>query len=629
LPEDAARGADSDTGNATGSSGDPSTVPSGRNAADRGAQLRVGDPFLEYELVEWIGNGAFGHVWRAYSPFEDRYVALKILPAELSDDEVEMERVRACFKRIHHLHHQHICPVYRLARHPLYGYCLVMRFVRGRSPRPLSGAEAIPGTLEILEKAASALDYAHARNVVHRDIKPGNILVSDDEDLQIVDFGLAEQIHSSMSRISARAGEIVGTPAYMSPEACRGAQQNGRSDQYSLACVAYYLLSGRPPFEGEPWVVLDCHRHQVPGAIAGLPGAMNGALLRALEKTPDQRYSSCKEFAKTLLAAHGAPRAQHRVDAVPSRDATIKALDWSAFSSPIRGVGGQTLLFAPSNERLLVVYKTGQCVIFDLKVGEWTTVKHAISGQIVAATCTPAGGFFVLASSREIAAVDARHGNILTRTDGPAGDIVGLAAVEGGVVWVGTRQSIAYRINLATGKLVARRRLRETDAHGFDVSTPEQWLLVHGPQQVRFSPLGSGAWRRGWTCEVDPAHRVERCAFARGSVVAAVMASNGTISLQRPKQRLGSLLSHPPDTRVCDFAFSRGGEKLLTLASDARVRVFDTITGGHDRTMSAPDQGSRIEVSAEGTAVVMKRDGSIAATRLGAAWNLGFPAGGA
>ncbi len=210
-----------------------------------------------FRLVEIIGRGGMGQVWKAHDPTADRTVVVKVVPPDVQHNAAEMARVRDTFRRIHTLHHEHICPVYVLGEDPRCGHFVVMQFIDGR---PLSayrreraeenGPLTLTDTIRILRPVAAALDYAHRQKVVHRDVKPDNILVTGDgDDVQVVDFGLAAEIHTSMSRVSNVTMETSGTRPYMAPEQWRGEYQDARTDQYALAVVAYELLAGRLPFE--------------------------------------------------------------------------------------------------------------------------------------------------------------------------------------------------------------------------------------------------------------------------------------------------------------------------------------------------------------------------------------------
>ena len=180
--------------------------------------------------------------------------------------------------------------------------------------------------LEVARQVAAALDYAHGEKIVHRDVKPSNVMVetvaaerrpldhgqgsacsssAPTLRVRLLDFGLAAEIRSSMSRVSTESGDTSGTRPYMAPEQWLGRKQDGRTDQYALACVLYELLSGAPPFAGvfetgDPAVMSAAVEKRVPDSVPGIPHRASAALLRALAKDPSARFPSCKAFVEAM-----------------------------------------------------------------------------------------------------------------------------------------------------------------------------------------------------------------------------------------------------------------------------------------------------------------------------------------
>jgi hypothetical protein len=232
-------------------------------------------------------------------------VALKGLPPELSGNEWEMEEIKRNFQLVRNLHHPNIASYNTLEfDHYCGSYFLVMEFVSGTALRKYCSEYHPDHTsiINVLAQIASALDYAHSQQILHRDIKPGNILVDNNGVVKILDFGLAAQIQNSMTRISIVAGS-GGTAPYMSPEQWQGRQQKAASDQYALGVVAYELFAGFLPFESaDPMVMQQAVLNQKPERLANVSPSIQYAVDRALSKNPAERFANCTAFAEALTA---------------------------------------------------------------------------------------------------------------------------------------------------------------------------------------------------------------------------------------------------------------------------------------------------------------------------------------
>ena len=275
-----------------------------------------GTEFDGFRLTAKIGRGGLGEVWKARDLEGNRDVALKFVPRDIQNHEEEMARVDETFQTVHRLHHEHICPMHALRRHPDFGAYLMMDFIDGislslylRHVRMLT----LSRTLEILRPLASALDHAHSRKVIHRDIKPGNIMLVFEKngdgtwnfeelrDVQLIDFGLASEFRQSMTRVSQVRMGTSGTMPYMSPEQFRGEYQDAHSDQYSLGTMAYEMLAGRLPFcADDPMILMNCISNIPPLPLPDQPETVNSALLRSLAKPRTGRFSTCTEFVNAL-----------------------------------------------------------------------------------------------------------------------------------------------------------------------------------------------------------------------------------------------------------------------------------------------------------------------------------------
>jgi serine/threonine-protein kinase len=272
------------------------------------AQLR-GALAGRYEIERELGRGGWATVYLAHDVRHDRPVALKVLRRDLAAS-LGPGRFLREIAIAGRLTHPHILPVYDSgeAADSLY---YVMPYVEGQTLRrrlEREGQLPVADTLAIARQVADALTFAHTHNVVHRDIKPENILLEAGDQAYLADFGIARAILIAAGDTLSEPGLAVGTPVYMSPEqAAAGASLDGRSDQYSLACVVYEMLVGEPPHTG-PTVQAILARQQMgtPRPIRvvrpSVPEEVERAVLRALEKTPADRFGSVADFAQALTA---------------------------------------------------------------------------------------------------------------------------------------------------------------------------------------------------------------------------------------------------------------------------------------------------------------------------------------
>jgi serine/threonine-protein kinase len=264
----------------------------------------------KYELRKQIGCGAMGVVWQAHERIADRLVALKFVPKEFARFKDEIERMKKSFSKIHDLHHQSICPIYGLEDGDEFGFFLVMKFLEGETltdyalrKDPKQDGLPLDKVIDLCAPVASALDYAHLHDVIHRDIKPSNIFLSETSrrvNVVVIDFGLADEIRTSLSRTSQVKLDISGTPAYMAPEQWQGHRQTAATDQYALAVVVYELLAGHLPFSGSN--IENAVLKYVPEPILNVPDNVNAALQKALAKNDGERFESCAEFIAALGA---------------------------------------------------------------------------------------------------------------------------------------------------------------------------------------------------------------------------------------------------------------------------------------------------------------------------------------
>ncbi len=268
-----------------------------------------------YKIGAELGRGGMGIVYHAYEAALERDIALKILAPEIADQHAVTARLHREAISAARLRHPNIALLYEFGQIDGMPF-LAMEYVAGPSLRQLLEAEPITWdrALKLLAQIGDALDYAHAMGIVHRDVKPSNILVDSGDRAVLIDFGLAEVTGNSLLTAD---GAVLGTPHYMAPEQADGRGAGEQSDQYGLAAVAYELLTGMPPFHGRSsMAVVFAHIHEQPVPPAErqptLPAAVNGVLLRALAKQPEARYPSAVAFVTDLQAALAPPAAKRR-----------------------------------------------------------------------------------------------------------------------------------------------------------------------------------------------------------------------------------------------------------------------------------------------------------------------------
>jgi serine/threonine-protein kinase len=266
----------------------------------------TGKQLGQYQIVEPLGNGGMASVYKAYQSNMERYVALKILPRHLAADPEFVSRFKNESKVIASLEHPNILPVYDFGEANGYTY-LVMRFIEnGKTLNHLLHGQPISCTQiqHVMNQVAAALDYAHSRDVIHRDVKPSNVLLDEYSNCLLSDFGLAKVLINS-SQLTA-SGVFLGTPKYASPEQCLGSSKiDQRSDVYSLGVILYEMATGQPPFDAEtPMGVVIKHIHDplpMPRVInPDLSAAVERVILKALSKKANGRYSTAGELAQAF-----------------------------------------------------------------------------------------------------------------------------------------------------------------------------------------------------------------------------------------------------------------------------------------------------------------------------------------
>ena len=273
----------------------------------------VGRALRGYILRDVIGEGSFGTVYRATQPHVPRDVAVKVVKRELADDRTFIHRFEAEARMVARLEHPHIVPLYDFWREPGGAY-LVFRLLRGGTAEQVmvgTGPFDLPRVTRLLEQIGGALGSAHAAGVIHRDVKPANILFDDDGEAYLTDFGIATAAadDASPGPTSRSYGRrSAGSPMYASPEQARDGLADARADQYALAATMWELLTGRPPFEGATAAEVIKSKLQSPLAPVRLlrpdvPARLEEVLTRASAVHPDDRYPTVAEFVASWQTA--------------------------------------------------------------------------------------------------------------------------------------------------------------------------------------------------------------------------------------------------------------------------------------------------------------------------------------
>lgn len=283
----------------------------------------TGKQFGAYKIVAPLGEGGMAAVYKAYQPAMERFVAVKVLSRTLAESTEFTNRFQREAIMLARLQHPHILPVFDYGQVDGYSY-IVMPFLQNGTLAELLEARrrTLPEIHQIMTQIGSALGYAHARGMIHRDVKPSNVLIDEQGNCLLTDFGLARMMQASSDRLTS-AGAIMGTPAYMSPEQGKGDSVDLRSDLYSLGVIFYEMLTGQVPYQDTlPMMVVIKHiRDPLPSARELAPelnDATERVLIKSLAKEPDERYQTAEDFVQAVKKA---------MQVNPSGRAVSKAMD--------------------------------------------------------------------------------------------------------------------------------------------------------------------------------------------------------------------------------------------------------------------------------------------------------------
>jgi DNA-binding beta-propeller fold protein YncE/tRNA A-37 threonylcarbamoyl transferase component Bud32 len=483
---------------------------------------RIGSELLGYRIEALLGRGGMSVVYRAEDVRLKRKVALKLIAPELAEDERFRERFLRESELAASLDHASIVPIYGAGELDGQLY-IAMRYVEGGDLKRLLRSGLEPRrALDLLAQVADALDAAHEAGLVHRDVKPGNVLLDARDHCYLADFGLTRQV-SSQSGFTA-TGEIVGTIDYVAPEVIEGKALDARSDLYSFGCLLYECLSGQPPFHRDSeFAVLWAHINEPPPKLSGrrleLSGQIDAVVAKALAKDPRRRYESARELVETARRALPEPAPQQ-----PRR----------------RG-------------RLLLALV-------------------ALAATVVLAAVLPlvlAGGgggpntratLFPLVDS--VQRIDpATNRLVATLPEGPHGS--GGLAVARGALWIAPRESTVLRVDPSSGRTTATIPIS-----GYDLSPGVVGLAFDGERT-----LWAGSY--GVVIPIDPdtarirALQVRKANLSEGNSLNVVVVGSGSVWADDMTPR-GNLLHYDAESgRGTPFFAGSGTPMAMALGFDS------------------------------------------------------------
>jgi streptogramin lyase/predicted Ser/Thr protein kinase len=505
-------------------------------------ELSTGDVLAGYRIEGQIGRGGMGVVYRATQLALERQVALKLIAPELAQDESFRERFKRESKAAAVIEHAHVIPVHEAGEADGQLY-IAMRFIEGIDLRELIRREGRidpERTGRLLAQITSALDAAHARGLVHRDIKPGNVLIAAEdgrEHAYLTDFGLSKRVGSDSGM--TRTGMWVGTVDYIAPEQIQGSELDARSDVYSLGCLLYHTLTGRVPFERDTDVAkIFAHMSEPPPPLGevtgGLPDDLDPVLRRAMAKDPDERYPSAGDLGRAARAAiEGRPVSQPERSVATGDAAPVAPGRGRAARA---GISPRWLLAAVSALLVLVIVLAAAGAFSG---GDEGSGQETAAFQKGAVTVTPirvdspagvalgAGGVWVTSYERDrVSRIDSESGEVgrpIAVGDGPESVVVG-----DGTVWVVNNDAgTLSRVDIERGEVVGNPIDLPSSTFGDSIAVGGAKVFVALPDQGRVLPIDAASGEPGRRIE-PPDGVTGELAFGEGALW--VVGDRGTVS---------------------------------------------------------------------------------------------------
>jgi protein kinase-like protein/WD40 domain-containing protein len=578
-----------------------------------------------YRLEAQVGAGGMAVVYRARDERLGRLVALKVLAPGLAADEEFRRRFIAESRSAAAVDDPHIIPVYEAGEAGGVLF-IAMRFVPGRDLRAVLAGEgplAPERVAEFISPVASALDAAHRAGLVHRDVKPANVLVDERPGraphVYLSDFGVSKGAMSSAGMTAS--GVFLGTPDYAAPEQIQGLAVDGRADQYALACVAYQLLTGIPPFQRDQGMaVLFAHMSEPPPSLSarrpGLPGAADQVLARALAKVPEKRYGSCREFAGALRDALGTEtvRVRDTVPAAGEGDTPPVRSDWvegETIDAPVlraaltpATVDGQrtpTPETGPPAEDLPPVRNRSRRRPAPLV---WVAAVIAAAGIAVAVVLVPGGGKpsdgTPAGSGALVATLPSQvpQTSVLALAFGPGATTLAVGSEAGGAR-AGSAGDSTCLWDTASRKVTATLADPASQAVSAVAYSPRGTTLAVGDADGSTYLWDTAAGKISATLADPGKQGVSAVAYSPGGTTLAVGDTDGSTYLwDTATGKITATLADPGGAGVNAVAYSPAGTTVAVGDLDGSTYLWDVATGKLTATLTDPGNDTDVQTVA-------------------------------